>query len=251
MSPWRTPVRSPDLAELETLVACATEGTISASATRLGISRPAVAKRITNLEALAGRQLLHRGARGVRLTDDGARLLAGARRMLEERDALIGVLTELRGGQQSPIAGLRELLGHSPAGARAAQLPESRLLDTERVLELVLGATATGVVLTDPETAAVHAVNDAFCLFSGCSREALLGGRASAGAEWYLSSDRPNLLEEVRRATVVDGIVVRMARADGALRVGEASAHLVSLAGGALLLGSIEDVTERPRPQRG
>jgi LysR family glycine cleavage system transcriptional activator len=54
------PVRSPDLAELDTLVVCAVEGSLAATAARLGISRPAVAKRIKNLEALVGRPLLHR-----------------------------------------------------------------------------------------------------------------------------------------------------------------------------------------------
>ena len=54
------PIRAPELAELETLVACATEGSFAAAARRLGISRPAVTKRVDNLEALAGRPLLHR-----------------------------------------------------------------------------------------------------------------------------------------------------------------------------------------------
>lgn len=63
-------------------MACAAEGTLVAAAARIGISRPAVAKRVANLEALAGRPLLHRGGRGVRLTDAGATLLAAARQML-------------------------------------------------------------------------------------------------------------------------------------------------------------------------
>ena len=132
------PVRAPDLAELETLVVCAAEGSLVATAASLGISRPAVAKRIRNLEALAGRPLLHRGGRGVRLTDAGATLLAGARRMLEERDVLVSLLTEIRGDDPSAIAGLRELLGHSPTSSRAAQQPEVRLAETERILEAIL-----------------------------------------------------------------------------------------------------------------
>lgn len=159
MTPASGPVRSPDLAELETLLACAADGSFAAAAIPLGISRPAVAKRIKNLEALAGRPLVVRSGRGVRLTDSGAALLAGARRMLEERDVLVGVLTEIRGGGPSPIAGLRELIGHSPTASRAGHLAETRLAETERVLGFVLRESATGVAISKAETAMVYEVN--------------------------------------------------------------------------------------------
>ncbi len=128
MSP--RPVRPPDLLELETFVTCAVEGTFSGAADRLGVSRPGISKRIAHLEALAGKSLFDRQGRGVRLTDAGARLLAGARRILEERDLLVGVLAEIRQGGPSPIAGLRELLGRPQESVRAAQLAEARLVET-------------------------------------------------------------------------------------------------------------------------
>ena len=175
------PIRAPELAELETLVVCAAEGSLAGAAARLGISRPAVAKRIRNLEALAGRRLLDRGARGVRLTGDGATLLAGARRLLDERDALMGTLTELRAGDgETGLDGVRDLLGRSAPAERAAQRPEARLAETERLLAIVLGTTATGVVISDPDTALVREVNEAFSGSSGATAtRSSAGGRRS------------------------------------------------------------------------
>jgi PAS domain S-box-containing protein len=244
-APARRPLRAPDLAELETLVACAAEGSLVAAAARLGISRPAVSKRIGNLEALAGGALLHRGGRGVRLTDAGATLLAGARRVLDERDVLLGLLTEIRGQGPSPIAGLRDLLGHSPATSRAAQQPEARLAETERMLELVLRASGTAVVISDPETAVIHEVNDAFCRFTGRSREELLS--APASESWYDTDERDGVLEEVRRSGVAERVVVRIQRPDGTVRIGETTAHFVLLAGNRQLLSTVDDITEQHR----
>jgi PAS domain S-box-containing protein len=240
-------VRAPDLAELETLVTCAAEGSMVGAAARLGISRPAVAKRIRNLEALAGRPLLRRGARGVRLTDAGATLQASARQMLAERDVLAGVLLEIRGDGPSAIAGLRKLLGHSPATSRAAQLPEARLAETERVLELVLEASATGVVISDPVTAVVHEVNDAFCRFTGRSRAELLSQPATVLDLRYESGDRNDMIEDVRRSGVAERVVFEVQRPDGTMRVGETTARFITLAGTRQLLSTVDDITERHR----
>jgi PAS domain S-box-containing protein len=244
-TPATRPLRAPDLVELETLVACAAEGSLVAAAEALGISRPGVAKRIANLEALAGRALLHRGGRGVRLTDAGALLLAGARRVLDERDKVMGLLTEIRGEGPSPISGLRELLGHSPVTTRAAQQPEARLAETERMLELVLRASGTAVVISDPDTAVIHEVNDAFCRFTGRSREELLSQPATES--WH--DGRDGVLEEVRRSGIAERFAVRIQRPDGSVRIGETTAHFVLLAGSRQLLSTVDDVTEQHRLQ--
>jgi PAS domain S-box-containing protein len=225
---------------------CAAEGSLVAAAARLGISRPAVAKRIANLEALAGHALLHRGGRGVRLTDAGATLLAGARRVLDERDAMLLLITELRGDDRSRIGGLRELLGHSPAASRAAQRPEVRLSETERVLELILRASSTAVMICDPDTAVVHEVNDAFCRLTGRSREELLGRPATEG--WYEPNEgEHNMIHELHGGGVAKRGVVRIRRPDGTVRVGEATGHLVVLAGAPLLVSTVDDITRSER----
>jgi PAS domain S-box-containing protein len=239
------PVRSPDIAELETLVACAANGSFAAAAVPLGISRPAVAKRIRNLEALAGRPLVVRGGRGVHLTDAGAALLVGARRMLEERDALVGVLAEIRAGGPSPIAGLRELIGHSPMASRAGQLAETRLAETERVLGFVLRESATGVAISHADTGMIHEVNMAFCRFTGRSRGELVGKTAADTAAWRDVSDRDGLIDALRRTGSVERALIRVRRPDGTMRVGEASAQPVSLAGTRQMLCTVDDVTEQ------
>ena len=246
-STWRTPLRAPDLAELETLVACAAEGSMSAAAGSLGISRPAVAKRIGNFEALAGVPLLHRSGRGVTLTDAGATVLAGARRMLIERDLLVSVLTEIRWQGPSAIGGLRELLrGGSDDAPRSGQLIETRLADTERVLELVLRSSSSGVVISEPEADVVHEVNEAFCRFAGRTREELLSSPISTAADWYHGSERGRLLEDVRRTGMAENVVVRMHRPDRTVATGTATAYFVTLGGRRLVLSIVEATTGRP-----
>jgi PAS domain S-box-containing protein len=237
------PVRAPDITELETLVVCAAEGTLVATAARLGISRPAVAKRVRNLEAIAGTPLLQRRGRGVRLTDAGATLLAGARRMLEERDVIMSLLSEIRGEGPSAIAGLRELLGHSSQASRAAQQPEARLVETERVLELVLRSSATGVVISNPDTAVVYEVNDAFCRFTGRTRTELLSEPATDGGSWYDLSDRDRMIDQIRRSGAAERFVVRARHRDGTVRIGEATARFIALAGTRQMLTTVDDVT--------
>jgi PAS domain S-box-containing protein len=219
------------------------------AASRLGISRPAVAKRIRNLEALAGCALLHRGGRGVHLTDAGARLLAGARRMLEERDALLSLLTEMRRAEPSSISGLRSLLGRSPTTAEAAQRAETRLVETERVLELVMRATTTGVVITNLETGVVHEANEAFCRFTGRTREELLTRGTINSAQWFTSPERQEMIETLTRDGVWRQVPAPLAQPDGSVRFGDVTTYLISLAGARLVLGVVENVSGERHPQ--
>lgn len=241
------PIRAPELLELETFVTCATEGTFGAAADRLGVSRPCVSKRIAHLEALAGKALFTRQGRGVRLTDAGATLLAGARRILGERDVLVGLLAEIREEGPSPIAGLRELLGRSSDAGRGAQLAEARLVETERILEAVLRTSATGVAISDPETSVLHEVNEALCQFVGRSRSELIGKRATEIGTWNDVSERPELVERLRRTGVLDRIIVRVRRPDGSIPAGETSARMISVAGYPKMLWTIDDVSDKRR----
>jgi PAS domain S-box-containing protein len=239
------PVRAPDISELETLVVCAAEGTLVAAAARLGISRPAVAKRIRNLEVLAGQRLLDRDGRGVRLTDAGATLLSASRRILAERDALLSQLSEIRGAGPSPIGGLRELLGSTAEASRAAQQPEARLAETERVLELVLRASTTGVVISDPDTSQVHAVNDSFCDFTGRSRAEQLGAPTVERRAWCEPGARTRMIDELRERGVAEQAVLRVRHPDGTVRVGRVTSRYITLAGTRLVLTTVDDVTEQ------
>ena len=216
---------------------------MAAAAEALGISRPAVAKRIRNLEALANTELLRRDGRGVALTDAGATLLADARGLLAERDALVVSITRIRGEEQPAIDGLRGILGHASASERAAQRPEARLAETERVLDLVLSSSGTGFVISDPDSGELHVANDAFCLFCGHSREALGGDLEQAtvehGPTWG------EMLRALRRDGELLARRIACRRADGTLRVARVSAHYILLGGVEQVLWRVEDVIDQ------
>src|SRR5690242_7229547 len=88
--------------QLQTLVTVVDAGTFTDAATALGVSQAAVSRSIAALETALGARLLQRTTRHVALTGTGARVLAHARRVLDELAVLYQVVedsrTELRVG---------------------------------------------------------------------------------------------------------------------------------------------------------
>ena len=70
---------SPDLLGLEAFLTVADLGSFGRAALRIGISQPALTRRMQRLEATVGRPLLERSGRPVQLTPAGAALLPEAR----------------------------------------------------------------------------------------------------------------------------------------------------------------------------
>ncbi|NJZ69970.1 LysR family transcriptional regulator [Ralstonia solanacearum] len=75
-------------AELGFFVALATAGSLSAAARNLGITTPAVSKRLAQMEARIGMPLVTRTTRRMSLTPEGEVFLEHARRILGEIDDL-------------------------------------------------------------------------------------------------------------------------------------------------------------------
>jgi LysR family transcriptional regulator, nitrogen assimilation regulatory protein len=73
-----------NLRTLRYFVAIADAGSFTAAAAAVAIAQPALTRQLRALEADLGVQLLHRSARGVRLTQAGAVLYESAQRMLAE-----------------------------------------------------------------------------------------------------------------------------------------------------------------------
>jgi DNA-binding transcriptional LysR family regulator len=84
----RTLVRGPELAELRGFCAAVDLGSIGRAARLLRISQPALSKRLSGLECVAGTRLLDRSTRGVTATPAGADLYRAARRLLADSDAV-------------------------------------------------------------------------------------------------------------------------------------------------------------------
>ena len=72
------------LDEIETYIAIARAGSISEAARRLGIAKSAASRRLSELEARLGVQLVVRSTRQLTLTEAGAAFLERAERVLDE-----------------------------------------------------------------------------------------------------------------------------------------------------------------------
>ncbi|HEX8977614.1 MAG TPA: LysR family transcriptional regulator [Solirubrobacteraceae bacterium] len=133
--------RTPDIEELRAFCAAADLGGIGRAAVRLRISQPAVSKRLHNLEASVGVQLLERSPHGVKLTPAGRRLYDEAERVLQALDRVSEVVSGLvRSG--GPV---RLAASHSAADTLVSELL-GRLGDSNLAVELV---TANSSVVRD------------------------------------------------------------------------------------------------------
>lgn len=70
-----------DWSLIQSFLAVAETGSLSAAARQLGRSQPTLGRQIQQLETALGAQLFERHARGLRLSDTGARMLPHAQRM--------------------------------------------------------------------------------------------------------------------------------------------------------------------------
>ena len=86
------------LGDLRALVMVAAAGSIGAAAAQVGITQPALSRRLSELEHAVGLTLLVRSPRGVVLTPAGKDLAAEAPALLAAADRLIGDATRARRG---------------------------------------------------------------------------------------------------------------------------------------------------------
>ncbi|MCA8959778.1 MAG: LysR family transcriptional regulator [Planctomycetes bacterium] len=82
------------LAQIEALLALADTGSMTAAATRLRLTQPAVSKRIATLEAELGRELVDRSGRRVRLTAEGRAIVDELRPVVSSLKAALAGPTE-------------------------------------------------------------------------------------------------------------------------------------------------------------
>jgi DNA-binding transcriptional LysR family regulator len=122
-----------DLEDLRGFLAIAETGSFLGAATNLGMPRGTLRRRIDALEARAGVPLLERSARGVTVTEAGAKLVERGRRLLDEGAAL---LVAVREAGREPTGPLRV---HVPVG-----LPPSvfvAIVELQRVFMPEIGIT--------------------------------------------------------------------------------------------------------------
>ncbi|WP_293775851.1 LysR family transcriptional regulator [uncultured Oxalicibacterium sp.] len=82
------------LTAMRVFVSVVDEGSQSAAAHRLSLSRPVVSRYLAELEEWAGARLMHRTTRRLSLTAAGEQLLPRCRRMLEEMEEMQGAMRD-------------------------------------------------------------------------------------------------------------------------------------------------------------
>lgn len=124
----RSLVREPEVAELRAFCSSAAHGSIAAAARELGVSQPALSKRLRALEGVVGLRLFERSTRGVKLTPEGVHLYGAARRLLRSADAVRTLVTSTTLDRHVRVA----------ASAVAAELRLPRELASLSLLEPAL-----------------------------------------------------------------------------------------------------------------
>jgi DNA-binding transcriptional LysR family regulator len=151
-------LRPVDLVELRGFCLAIELGSLGRAAVALGVSQPALSKRMRELETFAGTALLQRSPRGVVATAAGERLYREARTLLGHAESVERLLDGLRDAQTpillaashtiaeyllpAPLAAYRETLGHGYAlELVAANSAVVRGMVRERRADLGLAAT--------------------------------------------------------------------------------------------------------------
>lgn len=118
-------MRKPDhLSGITTFVATARQGSFTAAAEQLGLTKSAVGKSVTRLEERLGIKLFHRSTRKLSLTDDGEKFLASCQ-------CAIDILEQAEAEVTSHIT--------SPSGRVRIDLPAA--FGRQRILPLILPIT--------------------------------------------------------------------------------------------------------------
>jgi DNA-binding transcriptional LysR family regulator len=96
--------------QLEILVAAAEAATFSAAAARLGISQPSLSESIRRIERTVGLVLFERTTRSLKLTEDGRRMTAIARELVQDFKRGLENLTVGKGAGRVAIAALPSVI---------------------------------------------------------------------------------------------------------------------------------------------
>jgi len=123
----------------------ASRGSLTAVARELGLSLPAVSKRLTQLERRLGVQLLQRTTRRLDLTPEGALYLEGARPILQEIEELESAV----GNRQPVLRGRLRINASFGFGRRHVAPVLSAFAGLHPELELSLELTSQPVSLFD------------------------------------------------------------------------------------------------------
>lgn len=138
-----------DLVKLKLFVTVAECGNLTRAAEREHLAVSAISKRMAELEALVGTQLLQRFPRGVALTPAGQSLLTHSRRMLAQLDELESELALFAGGVKGHVrlhAGASSLIQFLPQDLQVfvSLYPGVRISLEERTGLGVMQAVAEG-----------------------------------------------------------------------------------------------------------
>lgn len=95
---------------MRTFVRIVESGSLSAAAAQMATTQPTVSRRLQTLEQLLGAKLILRTTHAMKLTDDGERCYAHARKLIEQWYALED---ELRGASDEPVGTLRVRAPHA------------------------------------------------------------------------------------------------------------------------------------------
>jgi DNA-binding transcriptional LysR family regulator len=137
-----------DVRQLRYFLAVADELHFGRAAARLHIAQPALSQQVRALEAELGLQVLERGARGVTLTDAGARLREEALAVVARFDVAVATMARVRDGS---IGAVRVGVFSGPVRLRlAAVLSELRRVYPDlEVLTVQMSARAQEAALRD------------------------------------------------------------------------------------------------------
>lgn len=135
-----------DLETLRLLVAVSETGSLTAAAAQRGISQPAASARVREMESRWRLAVVHRSARGSRMTTDGEAVVSWARSVLHAADTMRASLDALSGKRRSGVTVAASLTVAEYLLPRWLGELHSRRPDVQPVLKVVNSDTVADAV---------------------------------------------------------------------------------------------------------
>lgn len=171
-----------DLRQLRYFTKVVESGSFSKAANQLHVAQPALSQHVRHMEEELGVVLLHRGARGVRATEAGDRLMQHAKRILAEfaeiSDSVRGQAIAPRGEVRFGLPGtVSELLAAPLIETARQRYPDIRIRIVEAMSGYILDWLKRGEVdlamiysTSDPRGLIVHhGLSEEICLFASAA----------------------------------------------------------------------------------
>jgi len=165
-------------------------------------------------------------------------------------EAKVIILGAIAGAELLAILYLLRDRARSRSTKGALQRKEEELRKSEEMFSKAFRHGPMAVTLSSAASQRYIDVNETFERMTGYSRKEVLGRTVQEVGLWVDPDERTKLIQKIIAERRLRDIEYQFRRKDGTIRIGQASAELIEVAGELCVLGIASDITDRKEAER-